>query len=457
MNKLMKTMFLCSVVAISACAKSPQQDTIDQIKNDGVRVNAKEKTAISPDFQNSVTTLHIKRPIVSDLEKNQMNPLPNTLVGPFAAASMPIVDLMDEVSFASGIAFSFNDTNESSIKDKVISLIDPNKITFEKAVKQISKSANVFYSFNDNVLNFEAHRAFHITVPQVAGAAESLSEALTSVGATDISNNAATGGLIFKADPKTLSRVQSLAETWGNNRTMIVYDGYIYEVTLNQSDQSGISLENINASIGNVNATLTGGSQPISETGGLALTLAGVSGKVAFDAIASSIQNAGDYKILSQPSISVASGSSSSLDIGEKQQYVSGLSSDTNEFTSTANVDVDTIETGLTLEVKGQYSDDMIVTEVNLKLATLLGFEEFDTGDNTLRLPNTAERNVKQTFFARPGDVLVIAGVMTNEIDNTDNRSKIIPVLGSRNDSSRKTELIIVMRPRVIQFQNVYK
>ena len=65
------------------------------------------------------------------------------------------------------------------------------------------------------------------------------------------------------------------------------------------------------------------------------------------------------------------------------------------------------------MSISGQYSGGMIVTDLDLRLATLLGFEEFESGEGTMKLPNTAERKIEQTLLARPGDVLVLAGVMT--------------------------------------------
>ena len=454
MTMTFKLPLVAAVVAmtLSACSSSPIEKTSLPPQGDASVVVAKRKAHVQPEFQMAVTSLSVDRPVVQPLEHHSTANLPAVLVGPFAASNMSIIDLMDAISFESGVAFSLNDQSDSSVEGVKISLIDPAKLPFSVAIKKIAQSANVFYSYNDAMLTFDTHRSYQISVPQVAGASASLAEALASVGATDIADNSSTGGLIFKADPRTLRKVESLASTWGNNRTMIVYDSYLYEVALNHEDASGLSIESLQANLGNGTAELKMGSQPVSGSGGLALTLAGVSGDVAVQAIAKSIQSAGDYKVLSQPTISVVSGGSSSLDVGEKQQYVSGMTANVTEGVTSSDVQVDVIETGLKLEVTGQYTGGMIVTELDLRIASLLGFEEFETSTNTLKLPNTAERQVKQTLYARPGDTLVVAGVMTSQIDNNKNNNKVLPMFGSKSKKSGKTELIIVMRPRIVNF-----
>ena len=151
-----------------------------------------------------------------------------------------------------------------------------------------------------------------------------------------------------------------------------------------------------------------------------------------------------------------SSGGESTLDIGEKQQYISSISNTTtqngNSYQINQNIDVSSIETGLQMSISGQYSGGMIVTDLDLRLATLLGFEEFESGEGTIKLPNTAERKIEQTLFARPGDVLVLAGVMTSITGKSESGSAVVPMFGKRSNSSEKTELIIVLRPRIVKF-----
>lgn len=456
MNKLAK-LSIVSLLALSVAGCQTTVGTTPVAKlPDGKSVSAPTKSHLHPESGQAVTTLKVQRPVIEELENIRNDRLPETMVGPFAAADMRVIDLIDAIAYETGVGFAFESTTQQEVGSRKLSLVDPQKMTFKRAIEKISAASNLFWSYENEVLRFETQRGFRISVPNVVGTADEFVKALEAVGAKGVKTDRVTGGVIFSADPTTLRKVQSLANGWADNRTMIVYDSYIYEVSLKQSAQSGLSIDSLNAKLGGLNVGIEVAGGAVAAPGGMALTLAGVSGNIAIEAITSSINENGSYKVLSQPTISVFSGGQSNIDVGEKQQYISSVSTtlNSNEGVSerSQNVNVSTIETGLQMNIGGQYSGGMIVTELNLRLASLLGFEEFESGDGTMKLPNTAERNIEQTLLARPGDVLVLAGVMTTRTAESKSGALILPTFGKRSNSSEKTELIIVLRPRIIKF-----
>ena len=456
MNKFLKVI-VASILALSvAGCQSTLSTTAAASLPDEKSVNAGARSHIHPESAQAVTTLKVQKPVIEELQKVSNDALPETMVGPFAAADMRVIDLIDAIAYETGVGFAFESTTQQDVGSRKLSLVDPQKMSFKKAIEKISSASNLFWSYENEILRFETERSFRISVPNVVGTASEFVKALESVGAKGVKTDKVTGGVIFNADPITLRKVKSLADGWADNRTMIVYDSYIYEVNLKQSAQSGLSIDSLNAKLGKLDVGVEIASGAATAPGGMALTLAGVSGNIAIEAITSSINENGRYKVLSQPTISVFSGGESTLDIGEKQQYISSISNTTTQNGNSSqinqNIDVSSIETGLQMSISGQYSGGMIVTDLDLRLATLLGFEEFESGEGTMKLPNTAERKIEQTLLARPGDVLVLAGVMTSRTGKSESGSAVVPMFGKRSNSSEKTELIIVLRPRIVKF-----
>lgn len=437
-----------AILGLTACSSTIDTTPTTRIPTGG-SVNASTPSHIHANQASSVVNLTVEKPTVRDLSRIRNDALPDIPVGPFAASNMSIVDLMDAVSFESGIAFSSGDV---AVRDKTITLVDPQKQPLSRAIPRIAKAANLFWSYEDEVLRFETERSFVVSAPAVSGVSEALASALENIGATNVKKDSSSGGIIFTADPTTHRKVVNLTDEWANNRNMIVYDTYIYEVSLSKDARSGLNLQDLTVAFDDVNATLNTTSAG-NLGGGLALTIGGVGANVAMDVLAQSMDANGTYRSLSQPTLALVSGGKASFNVGNETKYVSDNTVSVNGDNTTTDFNVATLQTGMRMEISGELSNGIILTELNLRLASLVGFEEFAAGDSSVKLPSTSERVLSQTLMARPGDTLVMAGIMSNSNTDSASGSNVVPLFGNKSSESDRSELIIVMRPRIVAFK----
>ena len=403
-------------------------------------VDATEGSHIHPVSKPAVIHRTAPKPRLRTLGAPSNETLPDVLVGPFAAADMPLVELLDELSYDSGVAFAFGG---DELREKKLSLVDPSQQPFGVAIARIASASDLFWSYDGGVLKLEPTRSYALEVPQVAGVAEALKTAVEGVGATDIVQSSASGGLVFNASPSVARKVAGVVDEWASKRSMIVYDGHIFEVSRSRSGEAGISLEALKQKLASIaNAQIT------DDGDGFAVT--SEASELALDIVLSELQKSSSSRVLSQPTLAVVSGGSAMIDVGSKQKYISSLENSTGENGS-SKVTVDEVSSGIELEVTGEHSGGVITTELELKLSTLLGFQEFDTGSARLKLPSTAERTISQTLLGRPGDTLVLAGVMTDSVE--EDASGMRGQSTKRSQESSVDELIVVLRPRLVTFK----
>lgn len=433
------TMLLSASLLIAVACAPMDTTPVTQLPETG-SVQAAGGSHVHATARAAVVTQSVSKPRVRELSSVRNEPLPSVLVGPFAASDMSLAEVLDAVSYDSGVAFAIGD----SLAGKTLSLIDPSKQQLSVAVSRIAAAGDLFWSHENGVLKFDDSRSYAIDVPAIAGVADQLKSAIAGVGAKDIVTSSATGGLVFSASPSVARRVNGVVAEWSNNRSMIYYDAYIFEVARGQSGTAGIGIETLKQKLSSIAST------QISEEGN-GFTVTSAQADLALDMLLSEINRSRSSRVLSQPTLAVVSGGSAEIDVGSKQQYISSVSTTTQDSSSTNDVQVSSVSSGLRLKVSGEHSGGIISTELQIDLSTLLGFEEFDTGSASLKLPSTAQRTVTQTLMSRPGDTLVLAGVMTQSVNA--NASGAGSRSTQRSSATSVDELIIVLRPRLVEFK----
>ncbi|SDY69521.1 hypothetical protein [Citreimonas salinaria] len=437
MKRIALNLFLAATVAVAACSPMDRKQVTTLPENGSVA--ARSGTQIQPQPRAAITTRNVSQPVMRDLEQVSSNRLPDVLVGPFAAAEMPLVDVMDAVSYDSGVAFSYGGDD---LEGRTLSFVDPSKMPLEDAVKRIARAGDLYWSYVGGVLELQSERAYSVSVPGVSGAADSLAAAVAGVGATEVTVSEASGGIIFSASPSVARRVEGVIKNWSGTRQMIDYEAYIWEVDRSMSHSSGTTIQTLKNKLSAV-AT--------AEIQGNGLVVKSEAADLVIDMLISSIDESSSSRVLSQPTLSVVSGGKAEIDVGNKQKYVERLATTTEDGVLVSEVTIGEINSGITMSISGEYSSEVIVTDLELTLSTLIGFEEFDTGSAKMKLPETAERKVSQTLLARPGDTLVLAGVMSSAVEQAETGTR-----GRKTSASARTsmtELIVVLRPRVTQYR----
>ena len=134
--------------------------------------------------------------------------------------------------------------------------------------------------------------------------------------------------LIYSATQRSNRAALQYFERLRKNTALIIFETHIWEVTLNNDSSTGINWSALSAKAGNFNIasvlsdtlpSATGAAGPITITP----TYTG-SKNLSAAFVLSFISEHGTVKTVSQPQITVLSGSQASLSVSQAENYVSG-------------------------------------------------------------------------------------------------------------------------------------
>lgn len=238
----------------------------------------------------------------------------------------------------------------------------------------------------------------------------------------------------------------------------------IAEVTLNDSDKSGLAALSLtvgqNAKGGTSITKFESGS--ISSSGvstgpaGWAIT-GGVVNPLAFTAIMGDAGSKGNVKILSAPTIVTTHNKEAEIIVGQSQPIITGSTTAAGATTTglVQSSQVTYKDIAIDLKVTPLIGDDgNIQLKIDQKVDDILDSVVIDGN----RQPVIGRRQATSFVNVRDSEMIVLGGLQRTK--NTTSRNKIgflaeIPVishiLGARNKSLERTELLLFIRPHVIR------
>ncbi|MDR1709548.1 MAG: type II and III secretion system protein, partial [Candidatus Accumulibacter sp.] len=172
----------------------------------------------------------------------------------------------------------------------------------------------------------------------------------------------------------------------------------------------------------------------------------------------------GTTKVLSSPKLTVLNNQTATLKVTEdfvyfevKQELAAG-NTNTNATTTTTPKSV---SIGFFMNLTAQVGDDDMVTlNVRPSISSISALKLDPNPVLTVanQVPQIRTREIESMMRVKSGDIAVLGGLMEDRLENRSGRFPLvgdIPVLGevftTRNDASRKSELVIVLRPTVIR------
>ncbi len=263
-----------------------------------------------------------------------------------------------------------------------------------------------------------------------------------------------SNALIVSDVPARLPQIEQLIKAFDARNRQVYIESTIVSVTLNDNFDTGIAWNWVSESKNFPDVTITN-SLPIASDATNALKL--VVGTVAENDVTATLnllKTFGDTKVLSSPHIAVMNNQDARILVGRREAYVTSTTTQAQSTATTAET-IQFIDVGVKLYVtptinEGEYIQLKIRPEVSSVASTL----KTSTG-NTIPIVETTEAETR--VMVKNGTTVIIGGLMKDTI--TKSRQSIpvlsdIPIFGAlfRNASDRiqKTELVILMTPRII-------
>lgn len=224
----------------------------------------------------------------------------------------------------------------------------------------------------------------------------------------------------------------------------VLIEARLLEVTLTDQLSQGVDWSLFG---GGAKRDLSASQLTTLNNGSFSYTVSGIDYNIAL----SMLQNQDRLKVLSSPRIVVASGESASINVGTEIPVLA---------TQSADVDTDRVlqsvqyrSTGVDLSVSPTVnSNNAISLEITQNVS-----ETSENASSGIDSPIILNRSFKTTVYANSGQALVLGGLIRENNSSKDAQVPFmgsLPVLGrlfsSESTSTSRTELIVLITPRVI-------
>lgn len=340
-----------------------------------------------------------------------------------------------------------------------------------KVVQQVCSLANLYCSYEGGTITVKDTQTFTVTLPPIGvqGNTDFMTSVASGLSAILGANSAApivdttTRTIVYNATQRTSEIAQRYFQRLRANTAMIVFETYIWEVSLNSGNSMGVDWFQL-AEFGKFSTglSLNGAvgadfTNPVSI--GIPSTTQDFNGTTGD--LVQFLSQFGAVKSISQPQITVLSGSEAELRVADTQNYVSQVATTLSDGQSTTSVSTDSVDTGFTLTVGSTWDKATVYANIEIELTDVKQIDDFtfsdsgeDGAETIIQLPQTSERQLSTQVRVRPGDSLLIAGLVRENDDyNSRGIGMMKPLIpDSRSAQAQNLELVILLRPRVIVY-----
>lgn len=439
---------LC-VVIVGSCASA------DVPGARGVSIPSPTMADPRPEAINEQPESVLYLPLGSDVlvpEAGDGEGLPTDMIGPYELRSETLAGALQLILADYDIPLAFETDEGLDRTITVANLRGP----LNSVVEKVCGLADLYCSFEDGIIVIKETQTFTVTVPPIGGDTDflgALAGGLAAIIGTSPVTESATRTIVYEATQRTARMAERYLQRIRSNTALIVFEIYIWEVALNSDNDTGINWEDFGEIGGmgiNLPGALTADVTPIS----IGLPRFGEEISYNTDNILQFLSTYGAVKTISQPQITVLSGAEATLRAADTVNYVSSLSRSVDNGEVTVSTETDSVDTGFTLTIASNWDSATIYGNINIALQEFQDFDDFVTEGATLRLPITTERELTTQIRIRPGDSLLIAGLV-RERDAMDRSGPgfdevLFPT--SRSAGSSNTELVFLLKPKVIVY-----
>jgi MSHA biogenesis protein MshL len=396
------------------------------------------------------------------------DPLPFKKVAGLSFNDSSVIDALQILLSGTNISLSFHNTSGGNAV--VYGSVATYNLsgTLSEVLENISQSAGFFYSYKNGILNVYPDEQFIVDLPPIVSddVFAGLANTITKLGGFDVFLDRQNRTIVYRSNKAANRAIEAYLEHTRNARSMIVYDTYIYQVQLDDSVTTGINWKKLGATAGHL--PILGGSAALTLasvgsgatiTSGQAIGFNAVydSKNLSMDALFTFLQSQGNVKTIAQPKLAIISGGKGSFKVGQETNYVSKVGS--NSITTGLNqitVETAKIQSGLNIGISGEVHDGTIYTRIALTLTDLIKFNLFQALGTELNLPQTANRELSTVVRARPGNIVLLAGINntseTTTVGGLPGTGGAIVVPSNSTKAVTRSELVIIMKPKLITF-----
>lgn len=312
----------------------------------------------------------------------------------------------------------------------------------------------------------------------------------SSTNSATIEADEGTNALIITADADEMAALESVIQRLDIRRAQVLVEAIIVEMEVIDGQDLGLQWlfandggfygSNINANdtrarniagaiLPSDDADSSGTTTGDFDVGNLAAALAGTAGlslgwgvvddDLSMTVILNALEERTNANILSTPSLLTLDNQEAYITVGQQVPFITGsyTGTGTNDGASNPFQTIERENVGITLTVTPQVNEgDSVVLDIEQEVNSLTGATLIASAAAADLITN--ERKIQTKVLAQDGRVVVLGGLIKDDVQSTEQRVPIlgdIPMLGRlfRNDavSVTKTNLLIFIRPTIIR------
>ncbi len=281
----------------------------------------------------------------------------------------------------------------------------------------------------------------------------------SEVGEVKIIADEINNALVIVATAQDYSTIHRVIKQLDVMPLQVLIDATIVEVTLTDKLSYGIKwfLEHNN---GGQNAVNSDGGQfsdaaaaaAAAATGGFSYAFASNSGDIS--AVLDATASDNKLNVISSPSLMVLNNQEASIQVGDEVPIRTSQSTNLNNSDGIETSSIQQRKTGVKLKVKPRVNaSGLVIMEIDQSVENVA-----ETTVSGIDSPTIATREITSSVAVQSGETIVLGGLIKN--DDTFNQGGIPvlhtlpligPLFGSTTKNNVKTELVVLITPRVIK------
>lgn len=350
--------------------------------------------------------------------------------------------------------------DEKQIRESKV-YVSASNIGFGRLLKKaIGDKLSISYSDETYYLGYL--KTTTLKIPSLSGLVDKLKKTLETMGALNVVHDPLSSSVTFSAREKEYGDIMKYLEVLRNNLYVIEYDIAIYNVELSDNYTLGINwdlLPSAKKSVGVVAKTASafGAAGATTTSAGLGAVFNTVD--LSGTAIAEALTQFGKVESIQRPKLLGIAGTDVTLIDGLDEPYIKELRTTAigENAAQTSTVSASALS-GIKVTLNSNIMDATVITDISLEINDIIGYNNFEVDKVTYTQPRVHTKNIKSNMRVQPGVPIVISGLFRKQ---SDKGYKGIPGIantparvlgGSDYESKSKTEMVIIVTPRVIKY-----
>jgi len=353
-----------------------------------------------------------------------------------------------------------NENTEELIKDSKV-YVSASNIGFGRLLKKtVGDKLSIRYDDETYYLGYS--KTVTLKIPSLQGLKSELKNTLETMGAINVVHDSITSSITFSAREKEYNEIMQYLKILRNNLYVIEYEISIFNVELKDTYNLGIDWDVVSNNNGDISFnTKTTANFSSADVVGTAASIGTIFKTPNFTgaAMAKALTQFGKVESIQRPKLLGIAGTDVVLIDGVEEPYIKEVKTtavgDNGVQTSTVSASA---LSGIKVTLNSNILDGTVLTDISLDINDIVSYTTFSVDGNSYSQPKIQTKNIKSTMRVQPGVPIVISGLFKHKSDKgfsgipgvASTQARLFG--GSEYTQTTKTEMVIVVTPKVIKY-----